>query len=82
MSNINIYGVGDGATISSMKTYPFTITGDRMTLLVGGGNFPETIYVALMDALADTIIYKETGSGQELMTPRGENSFLKVGSCG
>jgi len=78
--------IGDGASISSMHSYPFIITGDRMTLLVGGGNYPETIYVALMDASADTVIFKETGSGQELMTPRewnliphkGKTAYIKI----
>ncbi len=44
-----------------------------MTLLVGGGHYPETCYVALVDAAADTIIYTETGNNQELMTLRQWN---------
>jgi hypothetical protein len=78
--------LGDGATISSMESYPFIITGDRMTLLVGGGNYPETVYVALMDASADTVIYKETGNGQETMSLRewdlhphqGQTAYIKI----
>nr|MEE4268414.1 FlgD immunoglobulin-like domain containing protein [Candidatus Krumholzibacteria bacterium] len=64
--------LGDAAT-GILESYPFTITGTRMTLLVGGGYYPETCYVALVDAAADTIIYTETGNNQELMTLRQWN---------
>lgn len=61
--------LGDAA-VGELSSQEFTITGSRMTLLVGGGDFPETCFVALMDANADTAIYSETGGGQERMTLR------------
>jgi sucrose-6-phosphate hydrolase SacC (GH32 family) len=61
--------LGDAAT-GVLKSPEFRITGNRMTLLVGGGYYPETCYVALIDSETDTIIYSETGTNQELMTLR------------
>ncbi len=53
-----------------MDSKPFTITGQRMDLLVGGGQYPETCYVALLTAADSTLLYKESGYDDELMTPR------------
>ena len=61
--------VGDEAT-GTLVSYPFTITGDFMRLLVGGGYYPESCYVALVDATADTLMLKATGNGGETMTER------------
>jgi len=61
--------LGDAAT-GRLTSHPFIIVGHRMELLVGGGDFPETCYVALVDAETDTIIYSETGNNRERMTPR------------
>ena len=61
--------LGDGAT-GDLISHVFTIAGDQIDLLVGGGYYPETCYVALMDADADTVLFSETGEGQELMSPR------------
>ena len=61
--------LGDSAT-GTLTSFPFTVTGDSIRLLVGGGYYPETCYVALLDAVADTVLVKETGQGNEFMTPR------------
>ncbi|MBU8871506.1 MAG: hypothetical protein KOO60_11630 [Gemmatimonadales bacterium] len=61
--------LGDGVT-GTLTSYPFVITGNRMDLLVGGGHYPETCYVALVSSLDSTILFSETGTDQELMTPR------------
>lgn len=61
--------LGDAAT-GTLESDTFRITGTRMTLLVGGGHYPETCYVALVDAVTDTIIYSETGADEEVMTSR------------
>ena len=53
-----------------LKSYPFVITGEYMDLLVGGGEYPETCYVALVDAQTDQILFSETGHGRERMTAR------------
>ncbi len=61
--------LGDSAT-GQLDSYPFFIEGDFIKLLVGGGHYPQTCYVALMDAGADTILVSETGDGVDLMTQR------------
>jgi sucrose-6-phosphate hydrolase SacC (GH32 family) len=61
--------LGDAAT-GTLRSFPFRIEGTRMTLLVGGGNYPETCRVTLRDYRSDIIIYSETGEDQELMTLR------------
>ncbi len=61
--------LGPGAT-GVLESFPFTLTGQRMFLLVGGGNYPASCFVALVRAADSTILYSETGQGQELMTHR------------
>ncbi len=61
--------LGDSVT-GLLESHPFTVTGQRMFLLVGGGNYPATCYVALVDNADSTIIYSETGQDNDLMTPR------------
>lgn len=61
--------LGDAAT-GTLLSDNFRIQGNRMTMLVGGGHYPETCYVALVDAETDTIIYSETGNNDEFMTLR------------
>jgi predicted GH43/DUF377 family glycosyl hydrolase len=53
-----------------MESHPFTVTGQRMYLLVGGGDYPASCYVALVDISDSTIIHLETGGGHETMTWR------------
>jgi hypothetical protein len=53
-----------------MESRRFVIEGNRMSLMVGGGNYPTTCYVALVDSADSTIIFSETGSGDPLMTER------------
>ncbi|MHB8078127.1 MAG: FlgD immunoglobulin-like domain containing protein [Candidatus Krumholzibacteriia bacterium] len=64
--------LGDTA-VGECVSRPFSVTGDFIRLLVGGGNYPATCYVALMDADADTVLLRETGTGVDLMTPRQWN---------
>ncbi len=80
-------GIDIGASaMGSLTSFPFIATGDRLELLVGGGNYPETCYVALVDADTDEIIYKETGNNQNLMTLRswdlqpyqGQTLFISI----
>jgi len=60
---------GDGVT-GTVSSFPFTIEGNRMKMLVGGGNYPETLYIALMDAEADTMLLSQTGHDEETMNWR------------
>jgi len=61
--------VGGSAT-GELSSRPFVVTGDRMTLMVGGANDPENLYVALVDAVTDSVLRKETGSGSFALEPR------------
>ncbi len=61
--------LGDSVT-GLLESHPFIVTGQRMNLLVGGGNYPATCYVALVDLADTTIIYSETGRDDDLMTLR------------
>jgi len=61
--------LGDSAH-GHLASAPFTVTGNSMRLLVGGGEYPQTCYVALVDAATDTVIHRETGTGLETMTWR------------
>ncbi len=61
--------LGDSVT-GLLESHPFIVAGQRMDLLVGGGNYPATLYVALVNAADSTIIYSETGLDNDLMTPR------------
>lgn len=77
--------LGDVAT-GSATTAPFVIEGRSMRALVGGGAFPQTCYLGLFDATADTLIYSETGQNVEAMSWRywdlrpyqGRAVYLKI----
>jgi len=77
--------LGDNVT-GLMESRPFTIQGQRMRLLVGGGNYPETCYVALVDLADSTVIYSETGKGVGPMDLRewnlephaGKNCIIRI----
>lgn len=64
--------LGDGVT-GILESHPFIVTGQRMFLLVGGGDYPTTCYVALVNASDSTIIFSETGQDSDPMTPREWN---------
>ncbi len=61
--------LGDAVT-GRLESRPFTVTGTRIILLVGGGYYPATCYVALVDATDGTILRSETGRGDVTMSPR------------
>jgi hypothetical protein len=60
---------GDSRT-GVVRSRTFTITGNSMNLLVGGGNDIDNLYVALVDASTGGVLYKETGSGSDEMDRR------------
>jgi hypothetical protein len=61
--------LGDSAT-GTLISHDFEITGDYIQLKVGGGYYPNTCYVALVDANTDAILLKETGHGSDTMVWR------------
>lgn len=70
--------LGDGVT-GTLISKPFVIEGNRMDLLVGGGDYPATCYVALVDMADTTVIHSETGLGHSTMTPRQWDLSLHQG---
>ncbi len=60
---------GDEPT-GAIRSKTFTVTGNSMRMLVGGGNFPGECYIALFNARDSKMIYSETGKNTELMDER------------
>lgn len=63
------YTQGDAKT-GMIRSQPFSIQGNSISLLVGGGNFPDQCYVALCDAATGATIYRETGRNDNVMDRR------------
>ena len=51
----------------AIRSETFQLRGKSIRLLVGGGFYPDSLYVALCDANNDRILFKETGRNEELM---------------
>ncbi len=51
----------------AIRSKTFQLRGNSMRLLVGGGFYPDSLYVALCDANDNRILFKETGRNKELM---------------
>jgi hypothetical protein len=60
---------GDAPT-GLIRSKEFTITGNSMRLLVGGGDFPDHCYVALVNASDRQVLLKETGKNTDEMDER------------
>lgn len=60
---------GDAPT-GMIRSYPFSITGNSISLLVGGGNYPDECYVALVDHDTGEVLFKETGRDTDTMDRR------------
>jgi hypothetical protein len=65
---------GDEAR-GAIRSKDFTITGLSMRLLVGGGNYPDSCYVALCDARNGEILLRETGKNTDRMDERVWNLY-------
>ncbi len=69
-----------------MRSPEFTITSDYISLLVGGGSYPDGEYIALCRASDGSVLMRETGANSEHMTRRqwdvskykGEKVYLKL----
>jgi len=77
--------LGDFA-LGVLESRPFTLQGDVIDLMAGGGDYPASCYVALVDADSGVLLASETGGGSALMTPRtwdvgayqGREVFLRI----
>ncbi|MCP4545681.1 MAG: hypothetical protein GY835_04330 [bacterium] len=73
-------------TTGLLRSEPFVLTEDRLSLLVGGGDLPGRCFVALFSDLDDTLCFLESGNDSFAMTPRlwdcssliGETVYLVV----
>jgi len=54
----------------AIRSEEFVVTGSSMRLLVGGGNYPDSCYVALCDAATGAILCQETGKNTDRMDER------------
>jgi hypothetical protein len=69
-----------------IRSKEFTITGNSINLLVGGGNYPNECYVALVDATTQQIVCRETGKNTDAMDRRywdvrplkGKRAYIEI----
>jgi len=63
------WSIGENA-LGTVISYPFTIQADSISLLVGGGNYPDSAFVGLYTASNDSLLFKETGKNTDTMDRR------------
>ncbi len=63
-------GIQDESRTGVIRSKPFTITGNSINLLVGGGDDIDAVYVALVDNLTNEVLFKETGRNSDEMDRR------------
>jgi hypothetical protein len=62
-----------------LKSDPFTVTEDRISLRVGGGDLPDVCFVALIDYATDRVLFTETGEHSHFMSERLWNTDTLIG---
>jgi hypothetical protein len=60
---------GDAKT-GMVRSRPFTIEGNSISLLVGGGDYPSACYVSLVDQASGEVLFTETGRNSNEMNRR------------
>ena len=76
---------GDAKT-GVIRSNPFTIAGNSMNLLVGGGDYPSQCYVALVDAQSNEVFFSESGHNSNEMDRRywtltpyiGRSAYIEI----
>jgi hypothetical protein len=63
-------GQWGGPATCDLLSRPFVVTGRGMDLLVGGASDTTHLYVALVDAVTDSVLRRETGPGDPVMQQR------------
>ncbi|MFH0777531.1 MAG: family 43 glycosylhydrolase [Candidatus Eisenbacteria bacterium] len=77
--------VGENA-YGYLRSYPFVIEADSISLLVGGGNHLDSAFVGLYRVSDDSLLFRETGRNIETMDRRvwhvrpfkGDSVYLKI----
>lgn len=67
---IGTYESGGDDMMGELISPKFTVKSQMMSLLVGGGSYPNRCFVALVDAETGKKLRSETGSNSEVMTRR------------
>ena len=76
----------DDGLVGVLRSKPFVIQKNFISLLIGGGNDPNNLYAALVRVEDDYVIVKATGTDSEIMTRRywdasdclGQLCYLKI----
>ncbi len=80
-------GAAQSNTLTGEMVSPeFVIAGDSLAALVGGGNKPDSVYLAVCDACTDSVLFRATGSNSEAMAAvqwpvralRGQRAYLRI----
>jgi hypothetical protein len=74
------------AKTGMIRSNPFVVSGNSITLLVGGSDLPLECYVALVDASTGEVLFRETGRGSNEMDQRawdvrpaqGRNVYFEI----
>ncbi|MDH3197307.1 MAG: hypothetical protein OEO21_03625 [Candidatus Krumholzibacteria bacterium] len=72
-------GIQGEARTGIMRSRTFSLTAKSISLLVGGGDFPDECYVALVDAATGAVLFKETGRNDDEMDRRYWDTRLLTG---
>ncbi len=71
LSNRGAAGLALGPSATGhLRGRPFVIEGSAIKFLIGGSYQPDLCYIALMDAVADTVLMRATGNGSGAMIQR------------
>ena len=80
LASVAVSAQQQGETRTGIIRSPtFAIEGSSMSLLVGGGDYPEACYVALGDALTGEVLRRETGRTSNVMDRRYWDLTLLAG---
>jgi predicted GH43/DUF377 family glycosyl hydrolase len=63
-------GVQGDTRTGIMRSRTFSLTARSISVLVGGGDYPDECYVALVDATTGAVLFKETGRNDDEMDRR------------
>ncbi|MEJ2719971.1 MAG: family 43 glycosylhydrolase [bacterium] len=74
------------APMGVIRSKQFTISGNSVNLLVGGGDYPDQCYVALVKAGPREVLFKETGTNSTALDKRywdvrpyiGEQVYVEI----
>jgi hypothetical protein len=69
-SGLDGYEFADSSRVGYIKSSNFTLTRDRISMMVAGGDTIASSFVALFNAADDRLLFQETGTGDHTLTLR------------